>query len=271
MFFLSLAKLKSVFLKRKYVVDVTKKYDSYMEVLNNDSQVELTIDVFHEFGIYSLKDLGCYLKKNAEYGGYVRVPWSKNLILIPFHNDFMNSWLRFDNPRVISFYDKLYENKKQDYDSRIHFNMKRFDIEEELQLNNWFMPKVDKKMLTVPISGCWDRTELIARFLELQGFKTKRLSCHDDYIMRGHCFTVYFDGEYWRTTSSFPINLKCREYDLFCKILYKILRHAPIYSDNSKCKLVEFGAPTEGMSTKEYLENIEKGIIVVAPPIKKRR
>ena len=263
MFFLSSAKLKSLLFHRKYIDEIKRQYDKYMAVLNKLNQPDLTMKIFHEFGIYTLKDLGWYLEKNAEYGGCIRVPWTEDLILIPFHNDFMNSWLRFDNPRVVEFYDKLYEIKKADYDSRVHFDMKRFDVEEELQLYNWIMPPVDKRMLEAPINGCWDRPELIARFLKLQGFETKRLCCHDGHVMRGHCFTVYTDGEYWMTASSLPFNLKCKNYEKFCKKIYRILRHIPIYSDNSKCRLIEFEPPRPGMTTREYLENIENGRVVV--------
>lgn len=133
MLFLSMAKLKSIFFKEKYRKNIASKYDFYMKLLNDNECAlpDLSIDAFQEFGIYTLEDLRKYLKKNAEYGGYVHVPWTKELVLIPFHNDFMNDWLRFDNPRVEHFYDKLYESVKDNYDSRIHFDMKRFDIEEK--------------------------------------------------------------------------------------------------------------------------------------------
>lgn len=264
MFFMSTAKLKSVISNGKYRKDISERYDSYMDILNDDNQPELTMEIFHEFGIQTLKDLEWYLEKNAEYGGYVRMPWSEKLTLIPFHNDFMNSWLRFDNPRVIDFYDKLYNFMKEKYDSRIHFDMKRFDVEEELQLNYWRMPPIDKRMLSVPINGCWDRPELIARFLELQGFQTKRLCCHDGHIMRGHCFTVYTDGIYWMTASSFPINLKCKSYKKICKYLYRVLKHVPIYSDNSKCQLIEFDPPQPDMAACDYLDNIKNGRVIIS-------
>lgn len=259
--FLSMAKLKSIFFKEKYRKNIASKYDFYMKLLNDNECAlpDLSIDAFQEFGIYTLEDLRKYLKKNAEYGGYVHVPWTKELVLIPFHNDFMNDWLRFDNPRVEHFYDKLYESVKDNYDSRIHFDMKRFDIEENLQLNNWRMPPIDKRMLSVPINGCWDKPELIAKFLELHGYQTKRLCCHDGHIMRGHCFTVYTDGVYWRTASSFPINLKCKDFKKMCYYIYRVLRHVPIYSDSSHCQLVEFEPPTPGMCTHDYLEKIRNG------------
>lgn len=85
-----------------------------MKIVNNNNQSGLTLEIFYEYGIHTLKDLGWYLEKNAEYGGYVQMPWTDQLILIPFHNDFMNSWLRFDNPRVIDFYDKLYVSASKD-------------------------------------------------------------------------------------------------------------------------------------------------------------
>lgn len=263
-FFLSTAKLKSVLSNKRYRKEITEKYDSYMAVLNNNDQPDLTLEVFHEFGIHTLKDLGRYLEKNGEYGGCVHVPWSKQLILIPFHHDFMNSWLRFDNPRVVDFYNKLYEFMEEKFDSRVHFDMKRFDVEEELQLNNWSMPPIDRRMLAAPISGCWDRPELIARFLELHGFKTKRLCCHDGHIMRGHCFTVYTDGNYWMTASSFPFNLKFRSYEKMCRYLYQGLKHVPIYSDNTRCELVEFKPPKPGIVTRNYLDNIKNGRVVVS-------
>lgn len=264
MLYISTAKIKSAINHSRYCKDVSERYDAYMAILNDDNQPDLTIETFHEFGIHTLKDLGWYLEKNAEYGGYVHMPWSDQVILIPFHNDFMNSWLRFDNPRVIEFYNKLYDSVKEKYDSRIHFDMKRFDVEEELQLNNWIMPPLDKRMLSAPISGCWDRPELVSRFLELQGFKTKRLCCHDGHIMRGHCFSVYTDGTYWMTASSLPINLKCKSYKKMCAHLHRVLKHIPIYSDNSKCQLVEFDPPKPGMTTQEYLRNIENGRVVVS-------
>lgn len=246
----------------RYLEDVTRQYDACMEILNDPNQPDLTMDVFAEFGIHTLKDLGWYLERNAEYGGCVTVPWSDQRILIPFHNDFMNAWLRFDNPRVIEFYDQLYESRKANYFSRDHFDKERFHIEEDMQLNNWIMPPVDRRMLSAPINGCWDRPELIARFLELQGYETRRLSCHDDYVMRGHCFTIYTDGEYWYTTSSLPVNTKSRDYEEFCNRIFRVLRHLPIYSDHSRCRLVEFEAPRAGMTTREYLGNIERGTVV---------
>ena len=65
------------------------------------------------------------------------------------------------------------------------------------------------------------------------------------------------------TASSLPMNLKCRCYETFCKKIYRVLKHVPIYSDNSKCRLVEFDPPRPGMTTREYLDNIERGRVVV--------
>lgn len=114
MLFFSVAKFKSIFFKEKYRKNIASKYDFYMKRLNDNEFTlhDLSIDDFQEFGIYTLVDLEKYLKKNAEYGGYIHVPWTKELVLIPFHNDFMNDWLRFDNPRVEHFYDKLYDFRK---------------------------------------------------------------------------------------------------------------------------------------------------------------
>lgn len=263
MFFLSTAKIRSLFAHKSYLKSISRKYERYITIINDDNQPDLTMDVFHEFGIKTLRQLNWYLEKNAEYGGCVDMPWSEKLIIIPFHHDFMNAWLRFDNPYVVDFYDRLYETVKDQYHSRTHFNMKRFDVEEELQLNNWKMPPIDRRMLTAPINGCWDKPELISRFLELQGFKTQRLCCHDGIIMRGHCFTVYSDGIYWRTASSASINLRDKSFEGLCHKVFRLLRHIPIYSDSSKCRLIAFDPPKPGVSARDYINNIKKGKIII--------
>lgn len=203
-------------------------------VINSENQPLLTPEVFAEFGIYTLKDLQLYLHKKSEYGGYVRVPWKNKNILIPFHNDFFNSWLRFDNPRVIAFYNELYEHTKDRYQNRTHFDMTRFNIEEDMQMNNWRMPTLDRKMLAAPINGCWDKPELISCFLEFQGYTTKRFCCHDGIIMRGHCFAAYFDGQKWSTCDS-GLTLKDKDFNKFCRRIYNILKCVPIFKNPSAC------------------------------------
>lgn len=256
-------KLESLLAHKTYCARIAHEYDRNMAILNDENQPPLTMEVFREFGICNIKDLCRYLSKNAEYGGYVHFPWSDKLILLPFHNDFMNSWLRFDNPRVVELYDRLYENLKGNYKNRIHFDMTRFNLEEEIQLNDWIMPPLDRRMLAAPVNGCWDRPELIGQFLALQGYETRRLCVYDGIIMRGHCFTVYFDGKYWRTTSGFPINLKYKDYQKMCRHIYAVLRRVPIFKDKNSCRMIEFPIPHPGMNTREYIKNIERGKVVI--------
>ena len=263
MFFLSTAKIKSVVNHKKYLRDISARYDAAMAVLNGEPGPELSLEVFARFGIHTLRELEWYLEKHSEYGGYIHVPWTEELVLLPLHHDFINAWLRFDNPRVVTLYDRLYESRKEQFHNRTHFDRKRFDIEEDLQLNNWTMPPLDQRMLASPVNGCWDRPELVARFLELQGFQVQRLSCHDGHVMRGHCFVVYTDGNFWMTTSAFPVNLKCKSYRTMCRRIFAVLKHLPIYSDRTKCRLVEFGPPRPGMTTRQYLSLIENGTTIL--------
>lgn len=263
MLFLSASKLRSRLNHKKYLRDITARYDAALAVLNSPPGPDLTLEVFEEFGIRTLRDLNWYLEKNAEYGGCIRVPWTSQRLPLPLHNDFMNAWLCFDNPRVKELYDRLYETRKEEFHSRVHFDMKRFDVEEDLQLNNWTMPPLDRRMLEAPINGCWDRPELVARFLELKGFQTRRLACHDGHIMRGHCFAVYTDGSSWMTTSAFPVNAKHSSYEAMCRKIFPFLKRIPIYSDSNQCRLVDFAPPWAGMTTREYLALIENGRVVM--------
>lgn len=258
----SFAGIESKINRRGYDKRVSAEYDTAVKILNDQDQPVLTREIFEEFGICTLRDLNRYLSKHAEYGGCVVILPCTDRILIPFHNDFMNQWLRFDNPRVRTFYHELYNRRKDEFDSEIHFRMKFFEIEEELQYHCWVMPPVDRRMLAAPINGCWDKPELMARFLELQGYRTKRLCCHDGHEMRGHCFTVYTDGAYWMTTSSFPLRLRCRSYTALCRRLLRIMRLLPIYSDRSRCVLVEYEPPREGMTGQEYVDQIINGKVV---------
>lgn len=262
MMLFSFAAIESKVFSASYRRRVARKYDAVSAVLNGVEQPALTKEVFAEFGIRSLAELNRHLRKNTEYGGCVRVTFRSDRVLIPFHNDFMNNWLRFDNPRVEQFYHELYLSKKDDYFDEWHFRCKRFDIEEELQANNWIMPAMDRRMLAAPINGCWDKPELLARFLELQGFRTKRLCCHDGHEMRGHCFTVYTDGKFWMTTNSFPLRIKHRSYEALCRKLLRLLRFLPIFSDRSKCVLVEYAPAQEGMTGRDYVEQIINGTVV---------
>ncbi len=240
---------------------ITAKYDEAEAVINSFDQPPLTDEVFEEFGIRTLGDLSSYLSRRAEYGGYISVPFSEKLVLIPFHNDFMNRWLRFDNPRVTAFYDRLYEERKSEFDSRQHFDRARFRIEEEFQLNAWRMPPLDKRMLLAPISGCWDKPELLAHFLTLKGYPVKRLSCNDGNNLRGHCFCVYYDGKYWRPAGRYPI--KNRDYKKLCRAMLDIFRRVPMFKHPDRCRLMEFGAPETGFTGREYVALIDNGSVVV--------
>ena len=254
--------LYSIFAHKNYCRYAVRKYDKTFRVLNKEGQNELTLQIFHEFGIHTLHDLNSYLSKKSEYGGCVTVDWTDKKILIPFHHDFMNKWLRFDNPRVIEFYDKLYRSQKNRFKNRDDFNRRRFDIEEELQMNNWVLAPYDRRMLAAPICGCWDKPELIGKFLSLQGYETRRFCCHDGNIMRGHCFIVYFDGKCWSTSGSYGFDLKCKDYKKFCRIIFSVLRHIPIFNDPSKCEMIEYPPPVPGMDTQAFLENIRNGRVV---------
>ena len=256
------AAAKKIIDPKKYRTEIVKKYDHYSGIINLPDQPELTEKVFDEFGIRTVADLGKYLRRNSEYGGYIRFPGSERNILIPFHNDFMNKWLRFDNPRIVRFYDRIYELRKDEFNNRHHFDMERFNIEEEFQLNNWRMPTIDRRMLSAPINGCWDKPELLARFLSLKGYQIQRMSCNDGNILRGHCFCVYYDGTFWRTASSYGVDLKKRDYREFARSLLGILRHVPIFSDNSKCRIMEFEAPDKNCTGKEYVRTISEGHIL---------
>ena len=238
-------------------------YDRAMKVINGQPLPELSPEDFASYGITSLAELNSYLSKKAQYGGYIKTELSEEKIIIPFHNDFMNSWLKFHNPRVIEFYNRLYESRKRSYQSREHFDRKRFDIEEEFQLNNWTMPKLDRRLLDAPICGCWDKPELIARFLELHGFQTRRLCCHDGNEMRGHCFAVYFDGIYWHTTSTrFPLNYKSKDYQHFCDRVFSAVRNIPFFSSPSDCCLIEYSTPVAGATAVELVDSIKNGVII---------
>ena len=250
------------FFPKRYYSQAVEKYNRAMRIINSATSQPLTLSEFRAYGISSLSDLNRYLSQKSEYGGYVKTEVSDQLIIIPFHNDFMNTWLKFKNPKVVEFYDRLYDYRKHAYHSREHFDKKRFDIEEDLQINNWTMPMVDKKMLEAPIFGCWDKPELLSRFLELQGFQTKRLCCHDGNEMRGHCFAVYFDGKYWRTTSTqFLLNYKCRDYQEFCNRVFSVVRNIPFFSSPRACSLVEYKAPSAGTTAHELVESIKNGIL----------
>lgn len=254
--------LKRTFSREKYLREITEKYDHYSRMLNVADEPFLDLQVFGEFGIRTLGELLAYFAKYTEYGGHISMEGEEGLTLIPFHHDSMNRWLKFDNPRVVDFYDRVYERRKNEFHSRHHFDMERFRIEEEFQLNNWVMPPLDRRRLTAPISGCWDKPEVIAHFLTMKGFEVRRLSCNDGNVLRGHCFCVYHDGEFWRTATSNKYGYKNRDYQQFCKRLLSVLRRIPIFSDPGNCRIMEFGEPAQGCTGGEYVDNISRGQII---------
>ncbi len=255
-------KLKRTITPEKYNNEIVKKYDEAMKIINAPYSQPLTMDVFEGMGIYSLHDLVTYLGKNSEYGGYISLPDMPGYTLIPFHNDFMNKWLKFHNPRIIDFYDHIYEQRKNEFNSRHHFDMERFAIEEEFQLNNWRMPPLDKRMLDAPISGCWDKPELLAHYLTMKGYEVKRLSCNDGNVLRGHCFCVYFDGKCWSTATSYILDMKDPDFERFCKKLLNILHRVPMFVNPENCSIMAFEKPVDRCTAKEYTDMISQGQVI---------
>ena len=238
-------------------------YGQMQSVLNLNEGDPLTVEVFRNYGIKSLKDLHHYIKKHGEYGGAVRLSESEGVIILPFHNDFMNKWLKFNNDSVKAAYDRIYQLYQLQYPDRREFERKRFMIEEDILVKYWKMPSMDTRILAAPINGCWDRMEIFATYLNGLGYEVRRLCCHDGNIMRGHTYIVYKTGTYWTTCLGYPINFHYKDFDSVCKISFSLLRRLPIFSNPDCCELIEFQQPRAGMSTLEYLDLIKNGNIVI--------
>lgn len=239
--------------------DSSQLYDKMMIAINEEFYPNLSVKILKKYNIVRLKDLIRFLRKNAEYGGCITYYDAK--IILPFYKDNKNRWLKYNNPRVASFYHRLYEKEKSNYNGRKHFDLKRFEIEESFQLNNWNFPVMTERLLKVPVYGCWDRSELIAYFLELKGYDVKRLYFTTTNIQRGHSFCIYNDGKFWRFVS-FPENIfRFKKYQILYKIAFYRLQVT--YRSDNFYRLIEFSKPIAGMNTTEYLNHIENGTEVL--------
>ena len=237
-------------------------YDKYTIFRNEKDFKKLTQDVFESYGIYSYHDLLHYLKKHGEYGGAVSLATRGKLVLLPFHNDVMNTWLKFDNPRVTQIYDKIYEQFGDEYSDRTDFNKHRFEVEEKILIKCWAMPAMDTRILNAPVAGCWDMMEIKACYLEVQGYQVKRYCFYGDKIIRGHPFILYNDGKYWNTSLGFPLHIRMKNLQNLCRFVFCMLKHVP-FLKKATSTLVEFSTPYEGMSTEEYVELINNGKVIL--------
>lgn len=243
--------------------DVTKIYDKFTALRNAGEFKKLTLEVFESYGIHSYRDLSLYLKKYGEYGGAVKLKGSDKQILLPFHNDILNTWLKFDNPRVIQAYEQVYEQFGAEYSDRRDFDRHRFHVEEELLKQCWVMPAMDTRILEAPIAGCWDKMEIQACYMEALGYQVRRYCFHGGKIIRGHTFVLYHDGKYWNTSMRFPLHIRRKNLESLCSLIFRALIHVPILDKGEISQLVEFAAPYEGMTTQEYIHLIERGKVIL--------
>ena len=243
--------------------DAAERYDKFTALRNAREFQPLTQQVFASYGIRSFRDLSRYLRRNGEYGGAVRLAGSEELVLLPFHNDTLNTWLKFENPRVKQAYELVYAQFGARYPDRQAFERDRFNVEETMLLECWEMPGMDTRILDAPIAGCWDQMEIQARYLENRGYRVKRYCFHGGRIVRGHTFVLYNDGKYWNTCTSFPLHIRRKSLDRLCRLLFHIFRRVPILDKGETTELVEFSSPREGMSAREYVDLIKNGTVVL--------
>lgn len=249
-------------------LDGKKRGLLYDEVLKiwNDNETNwkmLNREVFEKYSIYTIRDLEKFLAKKCEYGGLAFDYVHRNVILLPFHHDYMNSWLKFDNIRVRKFYEDYYENNRSSYQSIDEYKNRFFEIEESVQLNNWVMPNFDERILKFPIMGCWDKVELEALFLETHGKEVRRVCCHDGNKMRGHTFLCFSDAGKWKTYLTSMIVLNAGSFEKLCKKAHGLLKHIPIYSNPNGCELIEYEKPPILCKGTAFVDILEKGTIVI--------
>lgn len=238
-------------------------YDKFTGLRNSGEYTTLSREVFLKYGIITFRDLTRYLKKYGEYGGAVDLPCFDGLTLLPFHNDVLNKWLCFDNPRVREIYEIVYQLYRNQYPDKDSFKRSFFDIEEDILRRYWNMPMMDTRILEAPIAGCWDKMEIQATFLEPLGYKIRRFCFHSGRIIRGHTFILYHDGRTWNTCLGIPFPTKNKDLKKLCKRIFSVLMHVPILDKGEICELVEFAAPHGGMSAQEYIKLIEDGTILI--------
>lgn len=236
-------------------------YDKFTELRNRKEYKLLTKEVFHEYGIDTLHDLSRHLRKYGEYGGAVKFSFSEELVLMPFHNDLMNSWLKFDNSRVQDIYEKLYPLLQDRYPNSKPFDRTFFRVEEDILKHCWSMPMMDTRILEAPIAGCWDKMEIQAAFLRTKGYEVKRYCFHSGMAMRGHTFVLYNDGKTWNTCLDLPIPVKNKDLNKLCELIFSVLKRIPFLAQGETCELIEFDSPYAGMPALDYVKLIEDGTV----------
>ena len=241
-----------------------QQYDKYLAIRNREEFSPLTREVFQEYGIDSFHDLARHLRKYGEYGGLADLPCCNEPVLLPFHHDLLNKWLRFDNPRVEEIYDRVFYFLKDQYPDKQSFNRSFFHIEESILRNCWCMPMMDTRILEAPITGCWDKMEIQAAFLKSIGFIVKRFCFHSGMVLRGHTFVLYNDGKYWKACLDCPIPIRNKNLDKLCYLIFSVLKFIPFLTNGEKYELVEFESPYEGMPSSEYLRLIEDGVVLIS-------
>lgn len=238
-------------------------YDRFTKLRNSGEYTPLSREVFLKYGICTFRDLTRYLKKYGEYGGAVDLPCSEGLVLLPFHNDVLNKWLRFDNPRVKEIYESIYQLYREWYPDRDSFKRAFFNVEEDILKRYWYMPMMDTRILDAPIAGCWDKMEIKATFLAALGYKIKRFCFHSGKVIRGHTFVLYYDGKAWNTCLGTPFPIRNKDLKKLCKLIFSVLMHVPFLDKGKICELVEFEPPCGGMSAQEYIKLIEDGVVII--------
>lgn len=247
--------------KKKRRIRFDEAFDTW-----NDEETDweaVNREMFDRYNIRVIRDLERFMSKNCEYGGLVFDSAKKKVILLPFHHDFMNSWLKFDDQHVIEFYGDYYDNNKKKYRSKDEFDKRFFETEEVIQLNNWMMPKFDERIFKYPIMGCWDKVEIEALFLECHGKEVRRVCCHDGNKMRGHTFLCFYDAGIWKKYMTSVITLKADNFEKLCKKAHSLLKHVPIYSNPKRCELIEYDKPPILCKGTEFVEILEKGRIII--------
>ena len=245
-------------------VKAAELYDKYTELRNSGKYTPLSKEVFRQYGICTFRDLARYLKKYGEYGGAVTLPCSDRPVLLPFHHDEFNKWLRFDNPRVREIYGKIYLLYKEQYPDRASFRRHFFHVEEDILQRYWHMPMMDTRLLDAPIAGCWDKMEIQAAFLASMGCQVKRFCFYSGKIIRGHTFILYHDGKTWNTCLRTPFPIRNKDLAKLCRRIFSVLRRVPLLCKGGNCELIEFQPPYEGMPTQEYIELIANGTVLIS-------
>lgn len=253
--------LKGSFVMREH--KAIELYDKFTALRNASEYTTLSREVFLKYGIITFRDLTRHLKKYGEYGGAVDLPCFNGLTLLPFHNDVLNKWLCFDNPRVKEIYERIYQLYSNHYPDKDSFKKSFFNIEEDILLRYWCMPMMDTRLLKAPIAGCWDKMEIQAVFLESMGYEVKRFCFHSGKIIRGHTFVLYYNGRTWNTCLGIPLPVRNADLKKLCKLIFLVFKNVPILDKGETCELIEFAPPQGGMSAQDYIQLIENGTVLI--------